>query len=76
MRSKPVALLLADLSVTNNDNPYADGRAFCQSFFPWYNDQHRHSGIDMMPPVVVNHGLAATVRDNRQLSPNYQRRSG
>jgi hypothetical protein len=47
-----------------------------KSFFPWYNDQHRHSGIDMMPPVVVNHGLAATVRDNRQLSPNYQRRSG
>ena len=97
MRSKPVALLLADLSVTkthsrpytSNDNPYSesqfrtmkyrpefpdrfgciqDGRAFCQTFFPWYNDQHRHSGINMMTPAMVHHGLAATVRDNRQLA--------
>jgi putative transposase len=97
MRSKPVALLLADLSVTkthsrpytSNDNPYSesqfrtmkyrpefpdrfgciqDGRAFCQTFFPWYNDQHRHSGINMMTPSTVHHGLAATVRDNRQLA--------
>jgi putative transposase len=97
MRSKPVALLLADLSVTkthsrpytSNDNPYSesqfrtmkyrpefpdrfgciqDGRAFCQTFFPWYNDQHRHSGIHMMTPSMVHHGLAATVRDNRQLT--------
>ena len=81
MRSKPVALLLADLSVTkthsrpytSNDNPYSesqfrtmkyrpefpdrfgciqDSRAFCQTFFPWYNDDHRHSGIGMMTPAV------------------------
>ena len=95
MRSKPVALLLADLSVTkthsrpytSNDNPYSesqfrtmkyrpefpdrfgciqDSRAFCQTFFPWYNDQHRHSGIGMMTPAMVHYGLAAAVRENRQ----------
>jgi putative transposase len=97
MRSKPVALLMADLSVTkthsrpytSNDNPYSesqfrtmkyrpefpdrfgciqDGRAFCQTFFPWYNDEHRHSGIGMMTPAMVHYGLAASVRDNRQLA--------
>jgi putative transposase len=97
MRSKPVALLLADLSVTkthsrpytSNDNPYSesqfrtmkyrpefpdrfgciqDGRAFCQTFFPWYNDEHRHSGIGMMTPAMVHYGLAATVRENRQVA--------
>jgi putative transposase len=95
MRSKPVALLLADLSVTkthsrpytSNDNPYSesqfrtmkyrpefpdrfgciqDSRAFCQTFFPWYNDEHRHSGIGMMSPAMVHYGLAAAVRENRQ----------
>jgi putative transposase len=95
MRSKPVALLLADLSVTkthsrpytSNDNPYSesqfrtmkyrpefpdrfgciqDSRAFCQTFFPWYNDQHRHSGIGMMTPASVHYGLATAVRENRQ----------
>ena len=95
MRSKPVAFLLADLSVTkthsrpytSNDNPYSesqfrtmkyrpefpdrfgciqDSRAFCQTFFPWYNDDHRHSGIGMMTPAMVHYGLAAAVRENRQ----------
>ncbi len=95
MRSKPVALLLADLSVTkthsrpytSNDNPYSesqfrtmkyrpefpdrfgciqDSRAFCRTFFPWYNDEHRHSGIGMMSPAMVHYGLAAAVRENRQ----------
>ena len=95
MRSKPVALLLADLSVTkthsrpytSNDNPYSesqfrtmkyrpefpdrfgclqDARAFCQTFFPWYNDEHRHSGIGMMTPAMVHYGLAPAVRENRQ----------
>jgi len=97
MRSKPVALLLADLSVTkthsrpytSNDNPYSesqfrtlkyrpefpdrfgciqDSRAFCQTFFPWYNEEHRHSGIGMMTPAMVHYGLAVTVRENRQVA--------
>ena len=27
-----------------------DARAFCQRFFPWYNLEHRHSGIAMLTP--------------------------
>lgn len=99
MRSKPVALLPADLSVTktpsrpytSNDNPYSesqfrtmkyrpefpdrfgciqDSRAFCQAFFPWYNDDHRHSGIGMMTPATVHYGLSAAVRKTRQIALN------
>ena len=69
MKSKPVALLLADLGIikthsrpyTSNDNPYSesqfktlkyrpefpkrfgsiqDARAFCRTFFSWYNTEH------------------------------------
>ena len=43
-----------------------DSRAFCQTFFPWYNDDHRHSGIGMMTPAMVHYGLASEVRQNRQ----------
>ncbi len=95
MRSKPVALLLADLGVTkthsrpqvSNDNPFSeaqfktlkscpqfperfgsieDGRAFGQVFFPWYNQQHRHSGLGLLTPAVVHFGQAAAVRTQRQ----------
>ena len=95
MRSKPVAFLLADLSITkthsrpytSNDNPYSeshfrtmkyrpefpdrfgclqDSHAFCQRFFPWYNDEHRHSGIGMMTPAVVHFGQAPAIREKRQ----------
>jgi putative transposase len=43
-----------------------DARAFCQRFFTWYNHQHRHSGIAMMTPDMVHHGLASTIREKRQ----------
>jgi len=33
-------------------------RAFCRQFFPWYNEHHRHSGIGLMTPSTVHHGLA------------------
>ena len=96
MRSKQVAFLLADLSVTkthsrpytSNDNPYseshfrtmkyrpefpdrfgslADSRAFCTTFFPWYNDDHHHSGIGLFTPAMVHHGKAQLIREKRQL---------
>ncbi len=35
-----------------------DARAFCQSFFPWYNTRHRHSGIGLLTPHDVHYGLA------------------
>jgi putative transposase len=34
-----------------------DSRSFCRDFFPWYNDDHHHSGLAMMTPHDVHHGL-------------------
>src|ERR1700690_138524 len=41
-----------------------DARAHCQEFFRWYNTEHRHSGIALMPPDTVHYGrsTALTVR--------------
>jgi len=95
MRSKPVALLLADLGVTkthsrphvSDDNPFSesqfrtlkyrpefpdrfgciqDSRAFSQSFFRWYNGEHRHSGIGLLTPATVHYGQAENVLRQRQ----------
>ncbi|TMR88495.1 DDE-type integrase/transposase/recombinase, partial [Nonomuraea basaltis] len=41
----------------------ADARAFCQSFYTWYNHNHYHSGIGYHHPVDVHYGRAAAVRD-------------
>lgn len=38
-----------------------DAQAFCRTFFAWYNEQHRHSGIAMMTPHNVHSGQAAQV---------------
>ena len=43
-----------------------DARVFCQAFFPWYNDEHRHSGIGLMTPAAVHDGRASALRDARQ----------
>jgi putative transposase len=40
-------------------------RAFCRDFFRWYNTEHRHSGIGLLPPEVVHHGLAQAAYDAR-----------
>lgn len=90
MRSKPVALLLADLGVTkthsrphtSNDNPYSeaqfktlkyrpdfpdrfgsleDARHFCRSFFRWYNQEHYHTGIALLPPAIVHYRQAEQI---------------
>src|SRR2546425_6909737 len=42
-----------------------DARLFCQRFFPWYNDQHRHSSLGYHTPADVHYGRAAAVRDLR-----------
>lgn len=44
----------------------ADARSHCVSFFNWYNQQHRHSGIGMMTPESVHTGRAAEIRKQRQ----------
>ncbi len=43
-----------------------DSRAFCQRFFQWYNDEHRHSGIAMLTPAMVHFGETHTVLAHRQ----------
>ena len=42
-----------------------DARSFCQSFFSWYNKEHRHSGIAMMTPEQVHYGMDKTIYQNR-----------
>jgi putative transposase len=43
-----------------------DARAFCQTFFSWYNGEHRHAGIGLMTPAAGHDGRADTMRDARQ----------
>lgn len=45
---------------------YEDALAYCRRFFPWYNTDHRHSGIAFLTPEVVHHGRAAEVLAQRQ----------
>jgi len=40
-------------------------RSFCRSFFAWYNDEHRHSGIGLMAPADVHYGRAEAVHADR-----------
>lgn len=35
-----------------------DARGFCADFFRWYNEEHHHSGIALLTPNDVHHGLA------------------
>lgn len=43
-----------------------DARTFCQSFFHWYNYQHRHVGIGLLTPAQVHYGRTQEVINNRQ----------
>jgi putative transposase len=43
-----------------------DSRAFCQSFFRWYNEEPRHSGIGLLTPATVHYGQAENVLRQRQ----------
>lgn len=42
-----------------------DARAFCETFFAYYNHEHRHSGIGYHTPASVHYGTAAEVRAKR-----------
>ena len=41
-------------------------RAWAQPFFHWYNHEHHHTGLGLMTPAVVHHGLADAVYAHRQ----------
>jgi putative transposase len=43
-----------------------DARSFSQEFFAWYNDEHRHSGLGLLSPAVVHHGLAPKAIEQRR----------
>ena len=40
--------------------------AYCRSFFPWYNGEHRHAGIAMLTPETVHYGRAQALLQQRQ----------
>jgi putative transposase len=42
-----------------------DARAFCRTFFAWYNAEHRHSALGLMTPEMVHRGRAPEIRERR-----------
>ena len=52
-----------------------DALAFGCTFFPWYNHEHRHSGLALYTPADVHYGRVEQVRQSRQatLDAAYQR---
>ena len=44
---------------------FEDAHAFCRSFFEWYNNEHRHSGIGYHTPGDVHYGRAETIQAQR-----------
>ncbi len=42
-----------------------DARVFSRAFFQWYNNEHRHSGINRLTPASLHYGLAQNVLEKR-----------
>lgn len=42
-----------------------DARSFCDTFFTYYNHEHRHSGIALHTPASVHYGTATEIRVQR-----------
>ena len=42
-----------------------DARTFCETFFAYYNHEHRHSGIALHTPASVHYGTATEMRAQR-----------
>lgn len=55
-----------------------EARQYCQTFFLWYNTEHRHSGICMLTPETVHYGRENQVLLARQavLTNAYDRHPG
>ncbi|PWR17318.1 IS3 family transposase [Micromonospora sicca] len=43
----------------------ADARAYCDTFFHWYNHEHHHAGIGLHTPADVHYGHAAAQQKQR-----------
>lgn len=52
-----------------------DAKAFCRAFFKWYNNEHRHSGINRLTPQMVHSGVATEMlkHRNKVLSGAFER---
>src|SRR5476651_2144017 len=44
----------------------SDAKAFCRSFFNWYNQEHHHAGIGLMTPDQVHYGQTDAIHAARQ----------
>ncbi len=45
-----------------------DARGFCKSFFIWYNTEHRHSSLALLPPADVHYGRAEAILERRAVA--------
>jgi len=43
-----------------------NARAWARDFMHWYNHEHHHTGLGLMTPAMVHHGLADAVYAHRQ----------
>jgi transposase InsO family protein len=41
-------------------------REWARTFFYWYNDEHYHSGLNLLTPASVHYGEADEIREQRQ----------
>ena len=44
----------------------ADARAWTRTFFPWYNQEHYHTGLALLTPAMVHYGQASQHQAQRQ----------
>ena len=45
---------------------YDEAREFCAKYFPWYNDEHYHSGLQMFTPASVHYCQTGPILAQRQ----------
>ena len=50
----------------NRFTGFDHARSFCQRIFPWYNNEHRHSGIAYFTPADVHYGRVDGLLAQRQ----------
>jgi transposase InsO family protein len=43
-----------------------DARAWARQFFLWYNQEHYHSGLNLLTPASVHYGQATLIQQQRQ----------
>jgi putative transposase len=43
-----------------------DARTWARPFFNWYNEEHYHTGLNLLTPASVHFGQAARIRQQRQ----------